>query len=64
MDSRGGYISKNVYVKTKESEPLGGGGVRQASVNVDPPLQRPRNDYQTVSGLVANVHKLLLFQQG
>ena len=25
MDSRGGYISKILYVKTKESGPLGGG---------------------------------------
>ena len=29
VDSRGGYISKNLYVKTKESGPLGG-GVRRA----------------------------------
>ena len=26
--------------------------------------QRVRNDYQKVSGLVSNVHKLCLFQQG
>ena len=25
MDSRGGYVSKILYVKTKESGPLGGG---------------------------------------
>ena len=37
VDSRGGYISKFLYVKTKESGPLGG-VVRQATVNVDPPL--------------------------
>ena len=24
VDSRGGYVSKNLYVKTKESGPLGG----------------------------------------
>ena len=37
MDSRGGYVSKILYVKTKESGPLGG-GVRRASANVDPPM--------------------------
>ena len=34
MDSRGSYVSKILYVKTKESGPLG--GVRRASANVDP----------------------------
>ena len=35
-------------------------------VLADCPLQsqRVRNDYQRVSGLVSNVHKLCLFQQG
>ena len=37
MDSRGGYVSKILYVKMKESGPLGG-GVHQASVNVDLPV--------------------------
>ena len=37
VDSRGGYVSKILYVKTKESGPLGG-GVRRASANVDPPM--------------------------
>ena len=37
VDSRGGYVSKIFYVKTKESGPLGG-GVRRASANVDPPM--------------------------
>ena len=41
VDSRGGYFSRILYVKTKESGPLGGGGggVRRASSNVDPPMQ-------------------------
>ena len=30
VDSRGGYISKILYVKTKELGPLGGGGARRA----------------------------------
>ena len=32
MDSRGGYDSKILYVKTKESGPLGGGGVRRRGI--------------------------------
>ena len=28
MDSRGGYVLKILYVKTKELGPLGGGGGR------------------------------------
>ena len=35
-DSRGGYISKILYVKTKESGPLGGEGVHWAGP-LDPP---------------------------
>ena len=42
VDSRGGYVSKILYVKMKESEPLGG-GVRRASANVDPPMEVPYN---------------------
>ena len=38
MDSQGGHISKILYVKTKESGPLGGGGVRQACPPLDPPM--------------------------
>ena len=41
VDSRGGYDSKILYVKTKESGPLG--GVRRASANVDPPMQNHHN---------------------
>ena len=36
VHSRGGYISKILYVKIKESRPLG--GVRRAYINVDPPV--------------------------
>ena len=43
MDSQGGYVLKILYVKTKESGPLGGGGVRQASANVDPPMHNESN---------------------
>ena len=39
VDSRDGYVSKILYVKMKESGPLGG-GVRRASANVDPPMTR------------------------
>ena len=35
VDSRGGYVSKIIYVKTKESGPLG--GVRRARP-LDPPM--------------------------
>ena len=35
MDSQGSYVSKNLYVKMKESEPLGGGGACPAH---DPPM--------------------------
>ena len=38
VDPRGGYVSKILYVETKESGPLGGGGVRGASANIDPPM--------------------------
>ena len=37
VDSRGGYISKILYVKTKEFEPLG--GVRRARHPLDPPMK-------------------------
>ena len=36
IDSRGGYISKILYVETKESGPLG--GVRRARPRLDPPM--------------------------
>ena len=36
VDSRGGYVSKILYVKTKESGPLG--GVRLVSAYVDLPM--------------------------
>ena len=36
-DSRGGYVSKLLYVKMKESGPVGGGGVRRARP-LDPPM--------------------------
>ena len=35
-NSRGDYISKNLYVETKESGPLGGGGAPAAPL--DPPM--------------------------
>ena len=39
VDSRGGYVSKILYVKTKESWPLGWGeGVRRARPPLDPPM--------------------------
>ena len=34
VDSQGSYVSKSLYVKMKESGPLGG-GVRRASTYVD-----------------------------
>ena len=34
-NSRGGYVSKNLYVKTKESGPLGG---RTPAAPLDPPM--------------------------
>ena len=34
VDSRGGYVSKILYVETKESGPLGGGGVPGANVHL------------------------------
>ena len=37
MDSRGGYVSKILYVKTKESGPLVGGG-RALGTPLDPPM--------------------------
>ena len=39
MDSRGGYVSKILYVKMKESGPLGG----RACVGHGPPLDPPMN---------------------
>ena len=38
MDSRGGYVSKVLYFKTKESGPLEG-GVRRACRPLDPPMR-------------------------
>ena len=37
MDSRGSYVLEILYLKMKESGPLGG-GVRRVSANVDPPM--------------------------
>ena len=37
MGSRGSYISKILYVETKESGPSGAGGVRRARP-LDPPM--------------------------
>ena len=37
MDSQGGYISKILYVETKEPGPLG--GMRRARPPLDPPTQ-------------------------
>ena len=41
MDSRGGYVWQILYVKTKESGPLG--GVRRARP-LDPPMVLNSND--------------------
>ena len=37
VDPRGGYVSKILYVKTKESGPVGG-GARRARPPLDPPM--------------------------
>ena len=39
VDSRGGYILKILHVETKESGPLGVGGMRRARP-LDPPMLR------------------------
>ena len=46
VDSRGGYVSKILYVKRKNLDPWGGGSVRRASANVDPPMFM---DFPTIS---------------
>ena len=38
VDPRGGYVSKILHVKTKESGPVGGGGARRARP-LDPPME-------------------------
>ena len=38
VDSRSGYVSKILYVKTKESGPLGGGGSVSRARPLDPPV--------------------------
>ena len=38
VDPRGGYVSKILHVKTKESGPVGGGGARRARPPLDPPM--------------------------
>ena len=37
VDSQGGYVSKILYVETKESGPLGEGGCAPARL-LDPPM--------------------------
>ena len=37
VDPRGGYVSKILHVKTKESGPMGG-GARRARPPLDPPM--------------------------
>ena len=37
VDPRGGYVSKILHVKTKESGPVGG-GARRARPPLDPPM--------------------------
>ena len=44
VDSRGGYVSKILYVKTKELGPLG--GARRARPPLDPPMYSTK-DYNT-----------------
>ena len=39
VDPRGGYVSKILHVKTKESGPVGGGGARRARPPLDPPMK-------------------------
>ena len=38
VDSRGSYVSKILYVKTKELGPLGTWGTRRAHPPLDPPM--------------------------
>ena len=46
VDPRGGYVSKILHVKTKESGPVGGGGAR-------PPLDPPMNLLPVCNGVHA-----------
>ena len=38
VDPRGGYVSKILHVKTKESGPVGGGGRAPGAPPLDPPM--------------------------
>ena len=38
VDPRGGYVSKILHVKMKESGPVGGGGAPGAPPPLDPPM--------------------------
>ena len=40
VDSRGGYVSKILYVQNERMWTLVGGGLRRASANVDPPIEK------------------------
>ena len=53
------FVKKDLYLVNTQK-------LINLQVLADCPLQsqRVRNDYQKVSGLVSNVHKLCLFQQG
>ena len=46
VDPRGGYVSKILHVKTKESGPVGG-GVRRARPPLDPPMHYQQVKFNT-----------------
>ena len=46
MDPQGSYVSKLLHVKTKESGPVGEGGVRRARP-LDPPMMYYKGLYST-----------------
>ena len=48
-DSRGDYVSKHLYFETKESGPLGGGGILTGSANDDVTFSRRSNSQRVVS---------------
>ena len=62
VDSRGGYVSKILYVKTKELGPLGGGRAPGAPPPLDPPMLSCTIVYQTCFHFVTRYSEILFIQ--
>ena len=52
VDSRSGYVSEILYVKMKESGPVGG-GARAGRAPLDPPMVKLHHSHQALALVLA-----------